>query len=91
MNELQTFNFEQNSIRTVTIDDKIYFVAKDVAETLGFKNPRDAIIRHCRGVVKYDVIDSLGRMQETTIIPESGQISLAQKIVDAFRIPVLAA
>lgn len=71
MNELQTFNFEQNSIRTVTIDDKIYFVAKDVAETLGFKNPRDAIIRHCRGVVKYDVIDSLGRMQETTIIPES--------------------
>lgn len=71
MNELQTFNFEQNNIRAVTIDDKIYFVAKDVAEALGYKNYTDAITRHCRGVVKHEVIDSIGRKQETTIIPES--------------------
>lgn len=78
MNELQTFNFEQNNIRAVTIDDKIYFVAKDVAEALGYKNYTDAITRHCRGVVKHEVIDSIGRNQETTIIPESDVYRLLQ-------------
>lgn len=38
MNELQTFNFEQKNIRTVTIDDKPWFIAKDVAEILEYKD-----------------------------------------------------
>lgn len=36
MNELQIFNSEEfGEIRTVTIDNEIYFVGKDVAEALG--------------------------------------------------------
>lgn len=71
MNELQTFNFEQNNIRTVTIDDKIYFVAKDVATALGYARPENAIATHCHGSLKQGVTDSIGREQQTTIIPES--------------------
>ncbi len=36
MNELQNFNFEGNEVRTVTINDEPYFVAKDVADVLGY-------------------------------------------------------
>lgn len=55
MHELQIFNNEEfGQIRTVEIDGKPYFVGKDVANALGYSNPRDAISRHCRGVVKRD-------------------------------------
>ena len=55
MHELQIFNNEEyGQIRTVEIDGKPYFVGKDVANALGYSNPRDAISRHCKGVVKHD-------------------------------------
>lgn len=40
----------------VEIDNKPYFCGSDVAKALGYSNPRDAIIRHCKGVVKHDVV-----------------------------------
>lgn len=61
MNELQIFeNAEFGQIRTVEMDGKAYFVANDVASSLGYSNPRDAIARHCRGVVKRDTPTSSG-------------------------------
>lgn len=55
LNELQIFqNDEFGQVRTVDIDGKTYFVATDVAKALGYSNPRDAILRHCKGVVKHD-------------------------------------
>lgn len=44
-----------NELRTIEIDGKIYFCASDVAKMLGYSNPRDAVKRHCKGVVKHDV------------------------------------
>ena len=38
MNQLQTFNFEESTIRTLTIEGEPYFVGKDVAEILGYSN-----------------------------------------------------
>ena len=55
MNELKVFDSpEFGEVRTVEINGKPYFVAKDVANALGYSNPRDAISRHCKGVVKHD-------------------------------------
>jgi len=55
MNELMVFGSDNfGEIRTVEIENKIYIVGKDVANVLGYSNPRDAIARHCRGVVKHD-------------------------------------
>lgn len=44
LNELQIFQSEEfGQVRTVDIDGKTYFVGKDVANALGYSNPRDAI------------------------------------------------
>lgn len=77
MNEIQTFDFDGSGIRTLTIDDEPYFVGKDVAQVLGYSNPRDAIAKHVdaedKGVAK---CDTLGGQQNQTVINESGLYSL---------------
>lgn len=55
MNELMTYvSKEFGSVRTINENGKVLFSGKDVAEALGYKNTRDAIARHCKGVVKRD-------------------------------------
>ena len=77
MNQLQIFNFNNNEVRTVLIDNEPYFVGKDVAEVLGYSNPRKALKDHIdeedKGVTK---CDTLGGKQDLTIINESGLYSL---------------
>lgn len=69
MNELKLFeNEEFGEVRTVLIENKIYFVGKDVAKALGYSNPRDAISRHCKGVVKHDSFKEGGL--KVALIPE---------------------
>lgn len=70
MNELQIFSSDEfGQIRTAEINGKPYFVASDVATALGYATPRDAIARHCKGVVKRDTPTS-GGTQELSYINE---------------------
>lgn len=70
MNDLQIFNNDEfGQVRTIEIDGKPYFSAIDVAAALGYKNPRDAVSRHCKGVVKYDT-PTPGGQQAVNFIPE---------------------
>ena len=63
MNELQVFNNNEfGQLRTINIDGKDYFVGKDIALALGYSNPRDAISRHCKGVVKHDSFKESGQL-----------------------------
>ena len=39
------FKFENHAVRTIMVGDEIQFVATDVCEVLGIKNPTDAISR----------------------------------------------
>lgn len=78
MNEVQIFeNEEFGEVRTVTIDNEPWFVGKDVAEALGYSNPRKAIGDHVveedKGVTKWD---TLGGKQDFVIINESGLYAL---------------
>lgn len=78
MNEVQIFeNEEFGKVRTVTIDNEPWFVGKDVAEALGYSNPRKAIGDHVveedKGVTKWD---TLGGNQDFVIINESGLYAL---------------
>ena len=87
MNDLAVFTNEQfGEIRTVTEGDKIYFCGSDVAKALGYSNPRDALLRHCKtkGVVKYDALTK-GGMQELTYIDEGNVYRLIahSKLPDA--------
>jgi len=46
--QLQVFAKDGVEIRVFMVDDKPYFVAKDVALALGYTNPREAIRDHVR-------------------------------------------
>lgn len=79
MNELQEFvNEKFGVIRTVIINEEPYFVGKDVAVALGYAKPQNAIAKHVDedDSLKWGIIDSMGRNQETTVINESGLYSL---------------
>lgn len=79
MNELKIFdNPAFGSIRTVEMDGTPYFVGKDVAEVLGYAKPLNALTTHVDedDSLKQGLTDSLGRVQETIIINESGLYSL---------------
>lgn len=64
-------------VRAVEINGEGWLVGKDVAEVLGYKNPRKALLDHVdeedKGVTK---CDTLGGSQEMTVINESGLYSL---------------
>ena len=70
-NEIQVFqNSEFGDIRTVTEDGgKVLFCGRDIAAALGYSNTRDALNRHCKGVVKRDTLTPGGE-QELSFIPE---------------------
>lgn len=79
MNELQIFNSEEfGEIRTVSINDEPWFVGKDVATALGYERATKAIQDHVNEEDKDEVPiqDSIGRMQKTPIINESGLYAL---------------
>lgn len=68
-NEVQVFNFEQMNVRTVEINDEVWFVAADVANALGLSNVSMSI----------KALDdderskfNLGRQGEVNVINEPG-------------------
>ena len=78
MNELHIFkNEEFGEIRTVTIDNEPWFVGKDVAVALGYKNTADAIGKHVDTDDKLtSQITIAGQRRDVTVINESGLYSL---------------
>lgn len=69
-NALHVFKSKSfGQLRTIEENGKILFCASDVAKALGYINPRDAISRHCRGVVKRDA-PTQGGIQAIAFIPE---------------------
>ena len=78
MNEVRRFDsLEFGQIRTMVIEGQPWFVGKDVAQALGYKNISDALNKHVfdedKGVAK---CDTLGGNQIMTIVSESGMYSL---------------
>lgn len=78
MNNLQIFSNEEfGQVRTVMLNDEVWFVGKDVAAILGCSNTRKALTDHVdkedKGVTK---CDTPGGIQLLTIINESGLYSL---------------
>ena len=77
MNDLHIFeNKDFGKVRTVTLNGAPWFVAADVCRALDIANSRDAVKRlddDERGVVS---TDTLGGVQEMTVVNESGLYSL---------------
>ena len=66
------------NVETVKINGEPWFVGKDIAEALDYKRATKAVVTHVdeedRRVVP--IRDSIGRMQDTQVINESGMYSL---------------
>ena len=78
MNNLQIFSNEEfGQVRTVMLNDEVWFVGKDVAAILGCSNTRKALTDHVdkedKGVTK---CYTPGGTQQMTIINESGLYAL---------------
>lgn len=69
MNELQIFNFESHDVRTILKNGEPWFVAKDVAETLGYADTDQAIRQHCKASDSCPV-EITGQTRHVKIIPE---------------------
>lgn len=84
MNELQTFNFENLPVRTLSIDDEPYFVGKDVADILGYSRGAKAVQDHVdkEDIRVVPIQDRTGRYQKSSLINESGLYTL---VIDAAR------
>lgn len=77
MNELKIFNYEDKEIRTKIINEEIWFVGKDVAEILGYKDTKDALKRHVDEDDKLTgCFTDSGQKRAMYIINESGLYSL---------------
>lgn len=89
MNNLTILNnTEFGNVRAVDIEGKAYAVGVDVAKALCYANPSKAIIDHCKGdFLTWEVIDTIGRQQETRLISESDIYRLIIKAADQSRSP----
>ena len=86
--KIQIFeNEEFGRIGVLMIEGRPYFPATECAEILGYATPRHAVSRHCRGGMKRAVIDTLGRTQQKTFIPEGDlyRLIMCSKLPSAVR------
>lgn len=90
MSDIQIFNNPDfGEVRTLDENGAVLFCGSDVAKALGYSNPRGALSRHCRGVVKRDTPTESGN-QEMSFIPEpdlyrlvfSSKLPNAEKFTD---------
>ena len=86
---IQLFRNERfGEVRVVEIEGKTYFVGSDVAKSLGYVRPNDAINQHCKGTVKHRIGVATGKKLDGTtaiqqiemnVIPEGDIYRLAAK------------
>ena len=72
-----SFSFENTSVRTLGTSDLPLFVALDVCNALGYKNPKDATARHVdpEDLIKSEIETNGGR-QTVNCVNESGLYAL---------------
>ena len=69
-NELIPFSFENMPVRMTVIDGQEWWAARDVAVALGFKSPNRAFHLHCKGIPKWNTLQTEGGTQQMRIINE---------------------
>lgn len=74
MNQLQVFNFNENEVRVVLIDNNPWYVLKDVCNVLGIKNATDVTKRLDEDEVTRFNLGGLSG--ESNIVSESGLYSV---------------
>ena len=79
MNDIKIFEHEKfGKIRVMVIENQEWFVGKDIAEILKYKDTSDALKKHIdiEDKMSRQIPDPLGRQQNTYLVNESGLYSL---------------
>ena len=84
-NQISTFNFENQSIRTIAINNEPWFIAKDLCDAINISNYRDAIERLDEDEKGVALTDTLGGKQEMAVVSESGMYTLIRRCRDAVK------
>lgn len=89
MNNLIPFQFNASTIRTLEVNGEVLFIAKDVAECLGYERPSDAVSQHCKnakslkslgyGGLAIPELMAVFGTTSITVIPESDVYRLAMR------------
>lgn len=81
MSHVITKVFDNTHIRiTYTEEGDVLFIAKDVAEALGYSNTRDAVNTHCKKQATVGIRDtSSNQIRNVTAIPESDVYRLVMR------------
>ena len=82
MNNLQSFSYGSNEVRTVMIDGEPWFVLADVCRVLNINEPHRVAMRLDDDEKGRTQITTLGGPQEMTIISESeiGRASCRERV-----------
>lgn len=73
--EVKIFDsIEFGNLRTLEKDGEILFCASDVANSLGYVRPADAISAHCRSTVKHSIATNQGNTTAMNFIKEGLRI-----------------
>nr|DAU22240.1 MAG TPA: repressor domain protein [Caudoviricetes sp.] len=83
--QLSTYNFESHTIRTLTINNEPWFIAKDVCDAIGIDNNRKALLALDEDEKGVTLSNTLGGKQEMNIISESGMYTLILRCRDAVK------
>ena len=86
--QLSTFKFESKSLRTLAINNEPWFVAKDLCDTLGIKNPTQALENldeDERSMFNIGRSKVHGGGGEVNIVSESGMYTLILRCRDAVK------
>ncbi|MFR4999825.1 MAG: phage antirepressor [Slackia sp.] len=74
---IELFNNEAfGNLRIVEDEGRVMFCGKDIAEALKYANTKDALSRHCKGVVKYYPLQTDGGVQQARFITEGDVLRL---------------
>ncbi|TCO56773.1 BRO family protein [Actinocrispum wychmicini] len=80
MSEIEIFNFDNTEIRVVLQDNQPWFVAAEACRVLGYKNGRDALVKHVlpgqKGVSRFATPSGT---QTMTVINEPGLYRLIMR------------
>lgn len=77
-NMIKIFNNDEfGSLKTIMVNNEPYFIGKEIAEILGYANPKNAVPKHVDNEDKLSTqIEYAGQKRSVTVINESGLYSL---------------
>lgn len=71
MSNVLTFHFDEHPVRIVELEDKKYFVIRDVCNILGWSNPNRELAKHTENKPLYERIRTPGGLQIVRLVPRA--------------------